>query len=162
MPTRTSGQNSHYAAAARRDRCGEPRRALPARFPVCTGFGQHWKGRRRSESTVPPRTVPPCTVPPCKVPSRTLPSRTLPHSGLAEAPRRPRREAPETAEACRGARPVINRRGVKYAIFWTLGARKLVFNTFVRNGNGGRVGCNSEDPPSRLAAGRTRRRPRTT
>ena len=32
-------------------------------------------------------------------------------SGLAEAPRRPRREAPETAEACRGARLLINCRG---------------------------------------------------
>ena len=36
--------------------------------------------------------------------------------GLAEAPRRPRREAPETAEARRGARPLLNRRGVKYEI----------------------------------------------
>ena len=37
-------------------------------------------------------------------------------SGLAEAPRRPRREAPETAEARRGARPLLNRRGAKYEI----------------------------------------------
>ena len=36
--------------------------------------------------------------------------------GLAEAPRRPRREAPETAEARRGARPLLNRRGAKYEI----------------------------------------------
>ena len=36
--------------------------------------------------------------------------------GLAEAPRRPRREAPETAEACRGARPLINCRGAKNGI----------------------------------------------
>ena len=35
-------------------------------------------------------------------------------SGLAEAPRRPRREAPETAEARRGARPLLNRRGARY------------------------------------------------
>ena len=37
-------------------------------------------------------------------------------AGLAEAPRRPRREAPETAEARRGARPLLNRRGAKYEI----------------------------------------------
>ena len=34
--------------------------------------------------------------------------------GLAEAQRRPRREAPETAEACRGARPVFNCRGANF------------------------------------------------
>ena len=34
--------------------------------------------------------------------------------GLAEAPRRPRREAPETAEARRGARPLLNCRGAKF------------------------------------------------
>ena len=39
-------------------------------------------------------------------------------AGLAEAPRRPRREAPETAEARRGARPLLNRRGAKYGIRW--------------------------------------------
>ena len=38
-------------------------------------------------------------------------------AGLAEAPRRPRREAPETAEARRGARPLLNRRGAKYEIY---------------------------------------------
>ena len=37
-------------------------------------------------------------------------------AGLAEAPRRPRREAPETAEACRGARPLINCRGANFGI----------------------------------------------
>ena len=37
-------------------------------------------------------------------------------AGLAEAPRRPRREAPETAEARRGARPILNCRGAKYEI----------------------------------------------
>ena len=38
-------------------------------------------------------------------------SMSLSKSGLAEAPRRPRREAPETAEARRGARPLFNRQG---------------------------------------------------
>ena len=38
--------------------------------------------------------------------------------GLAEAPRRPRREAPETAEARRGARPLLNRRGAKHQIHY--------------------------------------------
>ena len=42
--------------------------------------------------------------------------RPVQEAGLAEAPRRPRREAPETAEARRGARPLLNRRGVKYEI----------------------------------------------
>ena len=37
-------------------------------------------------------------------------------AGLAEASRRPRREAPETAEACRGARPLINCRGANFGI----------------------------------------------
>ena len=39
-----------------------------------------------------------------------------PAPGLAEAPRRPRREAPETAEARRGARPLLNRRGAIHEI----------------------------------------------
>ena len=34
--------------------------------------------------------------------------------GLAEAPRRPRREAPETPEARRGARPLLNCRGANF------------------------------------------------
>ena len=134
-PARGRGQG--LAGSANRTGNGRPcghARARAATYPLASR-SQPARRPRRAQAVAPagakscwtalsPRSHPPCPTrphfwPPALV-TRTGPGRRAgcrrggSHPGLAEAPRRPRREAPETAEARRGARPHLNRRGVNH------------------------------------------------